>query len=409
MAKRGKRGEETPRSAPGHRVVLRPGREKPLRNRHPWVFSGAVESIGEDVPDGGIAEIVTRSADVLAQGYVNRRSQIVARVLTFEATERIDEAFFRSRIERAVSRRPGAGATRLVNAESDGLPGLVVDRYGGYCVVQASTLGIDLRRQEIVRALTSAVSPNGVYERSDVEGRDKEGLEPRTGVLAGAEPPDTVAFPERTHDGRELGFLVDVKRGHKTGGYLDQSDNRRAVAALSDGAEVLNLFAYTGGFGLHAAMAGARHVVNVDTSADALALSATMAAENGVAPRIEHVRADVFDALRRFREEGRSFDVVVVDPPKFVHSQGQLERAARAYKDVNRVAFHVTRPGGFLATFSCSGLVGADLFQKIVWSASVEAKRDAQIVRRLSQAPDHPTLLGFPEGEYLKGLLCRVL
>jgi len=275
-------------------------------------------------------------------------------------------------------------------------------------VLQSSTLGADRHQAAIVRALEAAVHPAGIWERSDVDGRDKEGLPPRTGLLAGEAPPELLELEEATHGGGSVMLLVDVRRGHKTGTYLDQAENRRLVAARARGADVLNLFSYTGGFGLHAARAGARRVTNVDSSADALALSARAAERNGVAAAVEHLRADVFEALRRFRDEGKTFDLVIVDPPKLVHGASEVDRGARAYKDLSRLAFTLTRPGGFVATFSCSGLVSADLFQKIVWSASLEAKRDAAIVARLGQPSDHPIALCFPEGEYLKGLLCRV-
>jgi 23S rRNA (cytosine1962-C5)-methyltransferase len=405
---RGRDKNGAPRRAPGRLVTLKPGRDKPVVNRHPWVFSGAIDSIGDALSDGDVADVVSHENAFLARGVVNRRSQIVVRLLTWRADELVDAAFFATRIGRAVSARPRSGPARLVHAESDGLPGLVVDRYGDYCVIQVSALGIDARKAAIVEGLASATDAHGIYERSDVEGREKEGLEATTGLLFGTEPPDLIRVEERTHDGQTAMLLVDVRHGHKTGTYLDQTNNRRSVGAVANGADVLNLFSYTGGFGLHAAKAGARHVVNVDSSADALALSERAAKENGVDSLVEHVRADAFDALRRFREEGRTFDVVIVDPPKFAHTASQVERAARAYKDLSRVAFHLVRSGGFLATFSCSGAVSSDLFQKIVWSASVEAARDAQIVERLTQPADHPVLLSFPEGEYLKGLLCRV-
>lgn len=395
------------RPAANGQVVLLPGRDKPVRNRHPWVFSGAVDAFASDVPDGGIVDVVSSSGDFLGRGYLNRKSQIVVRLLTWSQTETIDLDFFRARIGRANASRPAAGAARIVNAESDGLPGLVVDRYGEVSVVQISTLGMDRLRADVVAVLGEILCPRTVYERSDGESRGKEGLGVAVGLLSGEEPPDVVTVPERTWDGKEITLGVDVRRGHKTGAYLDQSENRRAAGALSHGAEVLNLFSYTGGFGLHAAAAGAKHVLNVDSSAEALALSERMAAVNG-ATRVAHLKADVFELLRSLRAESKTFDVVIADPPKFAHSAGQVDRAARGYKDLNRLAMELVRPGGMLMTFSCSGLVSADLFQKIVWSASLEARREAQLVKRLGQAPDHPVLLSFPEGEYLKGLACRI-
>lgn len=402
---RSPRGQGT---SAGASVILRPGRDKPVRQHHPWIFSGAIASLGDALPDGEVGVVQSADGEVLGRGYVNRRSQIVVRMLTFDAETTVDGSFFEGRVARAVRSRPAAGAARLVHAESDGVPGLIVDRYGEWAVVQSSTLGIDRHKDDIVRALQRAAPLRGIYERSDVDGREKDGLAPVSGVLAGEDPPDLVRVEERTHDGRSVTLLVDVRRGHKTGAYLDQSDNRRFVAEHASGAEVLNLFSYTGAFALHAAAAGARRVVNVDSSGDALALSERTAAENDLAGAIVHERADVFEILRRFRDEGRTFDGIVVDPPKFVHSAAEVNRGARAYKDLVRLAMQLTRPSGWVAAFSCSGLVSTDLFQKIVWSASLEARRDAQIIRRLGQPADHPVLLSFPEGEYLKGLLCRI-
>jgi len=394
------------------RVVLKPGREKPARLRHPWIFSGAVQRIDGDVIEGGIADVVSAQGEFLARGYVNRRSQITVRLLTWDETESIDTAFWRSRLERAIRARPEAGsACRLVNAESDGLPGLVVDRYGAWIVVQALTLGIERIKQELADLLGGLTKASGIYERSDVDVREKEGLPQAKGCLHGEEPPSEIEIAERGAAGQELRFLVDVKRGHKTGFYLDQSENRRKVAALEEckDAEVLNLFSYTGAFACHALTAGARRAVNVDSSAEALALAGRHVELNGFAARAEDfVEGDVFGVLRRFRAEGRVFDVVIADPPKFVHTAGQIEKASRAYKDLNLVSMQILRPGGCLATFSCSGLVSPDLFQKIVFGAALDAGRDAQIVEKLSQASDHPILLSFPEAEYLKGLVCRV-
>lgn len=398
-----------PAGRAGADIVLRPGRDKPVRQRHPWIFSGAIAHVGDDLRDGQVGTVRSAEGDVLGQGYVNRRSQIVVRMLVFGAGQRVDAGFWHERIARAVRLRPAPPSpARLVHAESDGLPGLIVDRYGDTLVLQSSTLGIDTHKADIVTALQAVTEARTVWERSDVDGRDKEGIEPVAGRIAGAEPPELLTVQERTHEGGEIAVLVDVRRGHKTGAYLDQSDNRRYVGSRSAGAEILNLFSYTGTFALHAARGGARHVTNVDSSGDALALSERMAAENGFGASIAHERADCFEILRRYRDEGRTFDGVVVDPPKFVSSAAQIDRGARAYKDLFRIAMQITRSGGWVACFSCSGLVSADLFQKIVWSASLEAARQARIERRLGQASDHPVLLSFPEGEYLKGLFCRL-
>ena len=423
-------------------VILKPGRDKPVRQHHPWIFSGAVARVQGDATDGDVVDVVAADGAWLARGTLNRKSQIIVRLLTWKQGEEIDTRFWRSRLERAIAGRTALASSgdttayRLVNAESDGLPGLIVDRYGDYLVTQFLTLGIERCKSQIGELLTEvgpwdsqaqsapswrpaqastppegtparAGTPHvqGVYERSDVEVRAKEGLPQTTGVLAGEEPPDLVEIRENG-----LRFLVDVKRGHKTGFYLDQRDNRRKVAPYLRGREVLNCFAYTGAFAVYALTAGAKSVANVDTSADALELARKNADLTGLLDLsgLEYVAGDVFAELRRFRGEGRTFDAIILDPPKFAQSEGQLKRAARGYQDINRVAMNILRPGGILVTFSCSGLVTPDLFQKIVFSASLEAERDVQIVEKLGQSTDHPILATLPESEYLKGFICRV-
>ena len=393
-------------------VVLKPGREKPVHNRHPWIFSGAVHRIQGSVADGELVHVADSQGQHLATGYLNRRSQIVVRLLTWDVDEVTDDDFWdqllRRRLGRAIAGRaelaqdPATSAYRLVYAEADGLPGLVVDRYGDWLVVQCLTLGMAHRRDDVVALLAELLEPAGIYARDDADVRRKEGLPLETGLLHGVEPPERVEIVEHGHR-----FLVDIRRGHKTGFYLDQRENRRRVAAHCAGADVLNAFAYTGAFGVYAGRAGARSVLHVDTSAEALALAEENLALNGCAPQ-EMVVGDVFQMLRRYRDEGRSFDVAILDPPKFATSQAQVMSASRGYKDVNLLALRLLRPGGLLVTFSCSGLVSDDLFQKIVFGASVDAGRDVQILERLGQAADHPVLLTFPESAYLKGLLCRV-
>jgi 23S rRNA (cytosine1962-C5)-methyltransferase len=393
-------------------VILKPGRDKPVRRHHPWIFSGAVALVKGSVTDGDVVDVVASDGTWLARGTINRKSQIVVRLLTFKQEEAIDGTFWRSRLERAMAGRAmlassdDTTAYRLVNAESDGLPGLIVDRYGDYLATQFLTLGIEQWKKEIVEQVAS-LSYKGVYDRSDVDVRVKEGLPQTTGVLAGDEPPDLVEIRENN-----LRFLVDVKHGHKTGFYLDQRDNRRKVAPYLRGCQVLNCFAYTGAFAVYAVSAGAKSVTNVDTSAEALELARKNAKLNPkglVDPSgLEYVEGDVFAELRRFRAEGRAFDAIILDPPKFAQNDRQLARAARGYQDINRVAMNILRPGGILATFSCSGLVSPDLFQKIVFSASLEAGREVQIVEKLGQASDHPILATLPESEYLKGFVCRV-
>jgi len=387
------------------KVILKPGREKSVRNRHPWIFSGAIELVEGT---GDLVRVVSSQGEYLATGTLNRRSQIAVRLLTWNAGEEIDGLFWRRRLERCIAGRAqlaagqSTNAYRLVHAEADGLPGLIVDRYGPWLALQCLTAGMAHRRDEVVTLLAELLAPAGIYARDDADVRLKEGLPLETEVVYGEEPPDRVEIVEQGHR-----FLVDLKRGHKTGFYLDQRENRRRAAAYCGGQETLNAFAYTGAFGVYAAHAGAGSVVHVDTSAEALALAGENLALNGCAPQ-EMVAGDVFQVLRRYRREGRAFDVIILDPPKFATSQADVMDAARGYKDVNLSAMRLLRPGGTLITFSCSGLVSADLFQKIVFGASVDAGRDVQIVDRLAQGSDHPVLLTFPESAYLKGFICRV-
>jgi len=402
-------------------VILKPGRDKPVRQHHPWIFSGAVARVKGDAADGDVVDVIVSDGEWLARGFINRKSQIVVRLFTWREDEAIDREFFVRRLAHAYEARmgiladPGTSACRLVNAESDGLPGLIVDRYDGWLVTQFLALGMERWKEEIVKQIGPIVGPivarrvffvQGVYDRSDVEVRAKEGLPQAMGVLAGDEPPDLVEIRENG-----LSFLVDVKRGHKTGFYLDQRDNRRKVAAYLRGREVLNCFAYTGAFAVYAMAAGAKRVTNVDTSAQALELARKNVDLTGLLDLsgLEYVVGDVFAELRHFRAEGRMFDAVILDPPKFAQNDRQLKRAARGYQDINRVAMNILRPGGILATFSCSGLVSPDLFQKIIFSASLEAEREVQIVEKLGQASDHPILVTLPESEYLKGFVCRVI
>ncbi len=393
---------------PTTRVILKPGRDKPVRQRHPWVFSGAIERIQGTAKDGDIVHVCDASGACLATGYLNRRSQIVVRVLSWNPDEKVDGAFWRRLLGRALQGRsrliddPYTDAYRIVNAESDGLPGLVVDRYGPWLVMQCLTLGMALRRDELAAQIAGLVPAAGIFARDDADVRLKEGLGLESGLVRGDMPPDRVEIAENGHR-----FAVDITRGHKTGFYLDQRENRLKVASHCAGVDVLNVFAYTGGFGVYASKAGAASVTNLDSSADALALAVENVRLNGCAPQ-EMVAGDAFQVLRRYRDQGRSFDVVILDPPKFATSQAQVIAASRGYKDINLLAMQLLRPAGILATFSCSGLVSADLFQKIVFGASIDARREGQILEYLAQGPDHPVLLTFPESAYLKGLICRV-
>jgi 23S rRNA (cytosine1962-C5)-methyltransferase len=391
-------------------VRLKPGRDKALRNRHPWIFSGAIQRPREHIPPGEVVEACDHAGEFLARGYYNPHSQIVIRALTWDQDEAIDADFWRRRLQAAIARRrtllgeEASTACRLVFAESDGLPGLIVDRYGEWLVLQALTLGIERWKETLVDLLMELCSPRGIYERSDVDVRRHESLDQVTGSLRGETPPERVEI--REHGQR---FWVDLLRGHKTGFYLDQRENRRQVAPYCKGAEVLNVFSYTGAFAVYAAAAGARQVTNLDSSAEALAWAKDHMALNGHSDLpTTYLQGDAFQVLRQLVDLGRRYDVVILDPPKFAFSRAQLTAATRGYKDINMLGMRLLRPDGWLCTFSCSGLVSADLFQKVLFGASVDVGREARIVRGLSQSDDHPVLLTFPEAAYLKGLICRV-
>jgi len=391
-------------------VILKPGRDKSARNRHPWVFSRAIARVVGDPGPGDLVRVRDARGGFVAYGYHNRRSQIRVRLLSWDEERYPDDTFWRQRLAASIERRVGlwAGdevmAYRLVYAESDGLPGLILDRYGDWLVLQALTAGVDGRKQALAEAALAATGARGVYERSDVDVRRHEGLPETVGFLLGEEPPERIRIAERG-----VRWLVDVRQGHKTGFYLDQRASRQRLRAYADGARVLNVFAYTGGFGVVAAAAGAREVVHVDSSANAQAMAAENVALNGLSAQAHrYIVGDAFQVLREMRDAREEFDLVVMDPPKFAHSQRDVPAATRGYKDINMLAMALTRPGGVLATFSCSGRVSEDLFQKVLFGASVDAGREVRILERLHQAPDHPVLLTFPEGAYLKGVVARV-
>jgi 23S rRNA (cytosine1962-C5)-methyltransferase len=388
---------------------LRRGRERSLKRRHPWVFSGAIARVAGDPGPGDTVDVRSADGELLARAAYSPHSQIRARAWTF-ADEPVDDGLIARRLASAIAARggPQAGgpdaAGRLVYAESDGLPGVIVDRYADTLVVQLLTAGAERWRETIADLLPAATGLDRVWERSDVEVRSLEGLEPRTGPLAGDPPPPRIAVREG-----DLRLWVDVHRGHKTGTYLDQRPNRARVGGLAAGRRVLDAFCYSGGFAAHALAGGAASVLAVDASAEALALARANLELNGLAAdRCELAGGNVFEVLRGLRDRGASFDLIVLDPPKFAATASQREGAARGYKDINLLAFKLLEPGGLLATFSCSGAIGGELFQSIVAGAALDAGVEAQVVERLGQAADHPVLLSFPEAEYLKGLVCRV-
>jgi 23S rRNA (cytosine1962-C5)-methyltransferase len=409
-------------------LILKPRRDAAVRRHHPWVFSGSisrVEDKGRVLGKGDLVAVRSAQGEFLAWGHYSPDSQIRARLFSWDEDAPPDTpAFWRERMARAMNLRQEllasrtTTACRLIYAEADGVPGLIVDRYADTLVAQFTTAGADARRElfadliweEAERRLPESRPIATLYERSDADVRDREDLPERTGVLRGEEPPEQTHILEHG-----LAFRVDVRGGHKTGFYLDQRENRQrlhaAIAervALGQSTEVLNVFAYTGGFGIYALAAGAQAVTHVDTSADVLSVARANHRLNGQdLNRVEEVAGDAFQVLRSFRQQGRQFDAIVLDPPKFAFTQRDVQSAARGYKDINMQALHLLRPGGLLFTYSCSGAISDDLFQKIVFGAALDVGRDVQIVGRMTQAGDHPVLLTFPESAYLKGLVCR--
>ncbi|MGH8718598.1 MAG: class I SAM-dependent rRNA methyltransferase, partial [Burkholderiales bacterium] len=387
-------------------LTLKPGREKSLTRRHPWIFSGAIAEIKGSPSLGETVAVRDNGGRFLAWAAYSPHSQISARVWTHDESERVDAEFFRQRLAQALSLRQeivSSNAFRLAHAESDGLPGVTVDRYAEVAVMQLTSAGAEAWRDVIADCLVEFTPMKSVFERSEGAARELEGLAPRVGTVRGPEPLDRAAITENG-----LQFFVDVARGHKTGFYLDQRHNRAAVAALARGRAVLDCFCYTGGFAINALARGARSVTAIDSSQEALALARENLAGNGLAEdRMQWLHGDVFQSLRKLRDESRQYDLIILDPPRFAPTAGLVAKAARAYKDINLLAFKLLTPGGLLATFSCSGAISLELFQKIVAGAALDAGVSAQIVRYFHSAPDHPVALNFPEGEYLKGLLCR--
>ena len=390
-------------------LFLKPGREKSLKRRHPWVFAGAVSHVKGEPASGETVRVLDSNGQCLGLAAYSPKSQIVARLWSFDCNQAIDEAFFRLRLQRAIDRRRNlldSGATnaaRLVFSESDGLPGVIVDRFGDVVVCQFLSAGAEKWKDVIVSALRELLGDLAFYQRSDTSARKKEGLEKVAGPISG-EIPNLVEMRENG-----VRFQVDVRNGHKTGFYLDQRDNRAALGAVARGRDLLDCFAYQGGFGVTALANGASSVTFVEASEEAqAAISRNLALNDIAADRAEQITDDVFKRLRLFRDQGRDFDLIVLDPPKFAESHAQINKASRGYKDINRLALKLLRPGGRLFTFSCSGHIKPELFQKVVADAALDARRDVWIEQRLDQAGDHIVALNYPEAHYLKGLVCRV-
>lgn len=395
-----------PDSALTLRVFLKKGRERPVLQGHPWIFSGAIERAEGDSEASTVVDVLDSEGRWLARGLHNPRSQIRVRLLTW-TQEPLDQSFFTRRIAHAAALRarylsPVTNAYRLVNGEGDFLPGLVVDRYAGFLICQFLTAGMDSLKGIVVESLSKVFPAETIYERSEGSVREEEGLSPAVGVVQGEEPPARIEIEE---NGAK--FLVDVKAGQKTGFFLDQREHRLLLSSLARDKVILNCFAYTGGFTLLALKGGAREVVSVESSRPALELAEQSLHLNGLSsPEARWVKADAFSYLKVCRAE---FDIVVLDPPSLAPRRADVEAAAGGYKFLNLHALRILKPAGLLLTFCCSQHVTSDLFQKIVFGAAVDARRKVQVIKRLGHAIDHPVSLHHPEGEYLKGLLLRVL
>ncbi|MBU9847232.1 23S rRNA (cytosine(1962)-C(5))-methyltransferase RlmI [Rahnella ecdela] len=393
------------------RLILAKGREKSLLRRHPWVFSGAVHRVEGKANSGETIDIVDSQGKWLARGAYSPSSQIRARVWTFKQDEDIDIEFFIRRLQQAqnwrdyIAKRDGLDGYRLIAGESDCLPGITIDRFQNFLVLQLLSAGAEYQRAPLIAALQHCYPECAIWDRSDVAVRKKEGLELTQGHVVGDEPP--ALLPIQEHG---MSLLVDIKEGHKTGFYLDQRDSRLAARNYAAGRNVLNCFSYTGAFAVSALMGGCTNVTNVDTSQAALDVARQNVELNKLdLSKAEFVREDVFQLLRKYRTEGQQFDMIVMDPPKFVENKNQLASACRGYKDINMLALQLLRPGGILLSFSCSGLLPTDLFQKILADAALDAGREIQFVEQFRQAADHPVTGAYPEGLYLKGFACLVM
>ncbi|MUH71043.1 class I SAM-dependent methyltransferase [Psychrosphaera haliotis] len=390
-------------------IIIRNERVKAVTRKHPWIFSKGVKKVVDNPKLGETIDIKDEDGNWLATGSYSPHSQIRARIWSFNEGDTIDHDFFVARIERAKAIRADIiekgqlTGYRLLAAENDGLPGVTVDVFDTTIVIQLVSAGAEFQRDNIISALKQVFPDFTIYERSDADVRGKEGIKKTRGLIHGELPEDVII----SENG--IKAYVDVEQGHKTGFYLDQRDNRALLETYVKDKSVLNCFSYTGTFGLYALRGGATSVTQVDLSAEALAIAERNVELNGFDnSNVEYVRHDVFKLLRKYKEDGKRFDVIVMDPPKFAESKAQLNGACRGYKDINRIAMELLNPGGHLLTFSCSGLMETNLFQKVVADAALDANRDVFFKEKLNQAHDHIIASTYPEGFYLKGFVCQV-
>ncbi|RAJ34368.1 23S rRNA (cytosine1962-C5)-methyltransferase [Pedobacter cryoconitis] len=392
-------------------VVLKKGKEKAVHQKHPWVFSGAIDKVKGNPLNGEVIKVLAADQSFLAYGYYNGQSRVAVRLLEWEEDNIIDKAWYEVRLKDAIASRAHllsdqqTNTCRLVFSEADYLPGLIVDKYADYLSLQILSAGMENVKAELIEILIAELNPIGIFDKSDANARTHENLEVSQGLLWGETPPEFIEVKENG-----VRYHINIADGQKSGFYCDQRDNREILAAYTKDKEVLDCFCYSGGFTLNSLKHGAKHVTSVDSSALAME---TLKHNLGLNGFMEHqqtsVQSDVNKQLRVFKEDGRLFDVIVLDPPKYAPSRSALDRAARAYKDLNRLGMLLLKKGGILATYSCSGAVDLETFKQIIAWAALDAGREVQIIKQFHQPEDHPVRISFPEGEYLKGLLLRVL
>lgn len=392
-------------------VVLKKGKEKAVLHKHPWVFSGALENVKGKPANGDVVRLVSAKGDFMAYGFYNDQSRVALRLLEWDENITIDEQWYREKVAKAVINRSqilADGTTdtcRLIFSESDYLPGLIVDKYARHLAVQVLTTGIEKIMPLIIDELNCLLKPESIFDKSDASSREHEGLETTNIVLAGTHPPDRVEVKENG-----IIYNINIAEGQKSGFYCDQRGNRKIMASYAKGKKVLDCFSYTGGFTLNSLNGGAAELISVDSSALAIeTLKENIVLNKLDAARLTTIQSDVNKQLRKFREDGELFDIIILDPPKYAPSRSALDRASRAYKDLNRLAMLLLNSGGLLATFSCSGAMNMETFKQVLAWAALDAGKQVQFIHQFCQPEDHPVRSSFPEGEYLKGLLCRVI